>query len=86
MSKADQLPKLMPAFNKLNLRGLTLDELYTRQRRNDYNMEILKTWLNEFDSPATYEIWKDFDGLRKRINRTIYLKRLKLWLLSLVGH
>jgi hypothetical protein len=85
VSKADQLPKLILAFDKLSLRGLTLDELYTRQRCNDHNIEVLKTWLDWLDSPVTYEIWKDFDGLRKRINRAIYLKRLKLWLLSLVG-
>ena len=34
---------------------------------------------------VTYGYWFEFDQLRKKLNRAIYLKRLKLWLLSLVG-
>jgi len=83
--KSDLLPELIPELGRTNLRGLTLWELERRQELNDRNMALLKLWLNELDNPVTYDYWVKFDQLRKRLNRAIYLKRLKLWLLSLVG-
>ena len=85
MPKSDLLPELVPELGRTNLRGLTLWELERRQELNDRNMALLKLWLNELDNPVTYDYWVKFDQLRKRLNRAIYLKRLKLWLLSLVG-
>lgn len=85
MSKSDLLPELIPELGRTNLKGLTLWELERRQELNDRNMALLKLWLNELDNPVTYDCWVKFDQLRKRLNRAIYLKRLKLWLLSLVG-
>ena len=85
MSKSDLLPKLVTELGRTNLRGLTLWELERRQELNDRNMALLKRWLNELDNPVTYDYWVKLDQLRKRLNRAIYLKRLKLWLLSLVG-
>lgn len=85
MPKSDLLPELVPDLGRTNLKGLTLWELERRQELNDRNMALLQRWLNELDNPVTYGVWKDFDQLRKRLNRAIYLKRLKLWLLSLVG-
>lgn len=85
MPKSDQFPELVPDLGRTNLRGLTLWELERRQELNTRNMALLQRWMNELDNPVTYGVWKDFDQLRKRLNRAIYLKRLKLWLLSLVG-
>lgn len=85
MSKSDRFPELIPDLGRTNLKGLTLWELERRQELNTRNMALLQRWLNELDNPVTYGVWKDFDQLRKRLNRAIYLKRLKLWLLSLVG-
>lgn len=85
MPKSDLLPELLPELGRTNLRGLTLWQLERRQELNDRNMALLKRWLNELDNPVTYDYWVKFDQLRKRLNRAIYLKRLKLWLLSLVG-
>ena len=85
MPKSDLLPELVPELGRTNLRGLTLWELERRQELNDRNMALLKLWLNELDNLVTYDYWVKFDQLRKRLNRAIYLKRLKLWLLSLVG-
>lgn len=85
MPKSDRFPELVPDLGRTNLKGLTLWELERRQELNTRNMALLQRWLNELDNPVTYGVWKDFDQLRKRLNRAIYLKRLKLWLLSLVG-
>ena len=85
MPKSDALPELVPDLGRTNLKGLTLWELERRQELNTRNMALLQRWMNELDNPVTYGVWKDFDQLRKRLNRAIYLKRLKLWLLSLVG-
>jgi hypothetical protein len=85
MPKSDLLPELVPDLGRTNLKGLTLWELERRQELNTRNMALLQRWLNELENPVTYGVWKDFDQLRKRLNRAIYLKRLKLWLLSLVG-
>ena len=83
MPKSDRFPELIPDLERTNLKGFTLYELYSLQELNTRNMAMLQRWL---DNPATYNVWKDFDQFRKRLNRAIYLKRLKLWLLSLVGH
>lgn len=85
MPKSDALPTILPQVGSSNLRGLTLHQLYHRQEMNDRNMELLKCWLDDIQDPVTYDYWVEFDQLRKRLNRAIYLKRLKLWLLSLVG-
>ena len=85
MPKSDLFPKLKPQVGSFNLKGLTLCELYARQERNDRNMELLEHWLDEVQDPVTYNYWVEFDQLRKRLNRAIYLKRLKLRLFSLVG-
>ena len=85
MPKSDAFPQILPQVGSYNLKGLTLYELYRRQEMNTRNMELLKLWLDDIQDPITYDVWKDFDQLRKRLNRAIYLKRLKLWLLSLVG-
>ena len=85
MPKSDALPTILPQVGSSNLRGLTLHELYHRQEMNDRNMELLQAWLDDIQDPVTYDYWVKFDQLRKRLNRAIYLKRLKLWLLSLVG-
>mgnify|MGYP000275894693 CR=1 FL=1 len=85
MPKSDALPTILPQVGSSNLRGLTLHQLFHRQEMNDRNMELLKRWLDDIQDPVTYDYWVEFDQLRKRLNRAIYLKRLKLWLLSLVG-
>lgn len=85
MPKSDAFPTILPQVGSSNLRGLTLHQLYHRQEMNTRNMELLQRWLDELDCPVTYNYWVEFDQLRKRLNRAIYLKRLKLWLLSLVG-
>lgn len=85
MPKSDIFPKLKPQVGSFNLKGLTLHELYHRQEMNQRNMMLLKLWLDDIQDPVTYDYWVEFDQLRKRLNRAIYLKRLKLWLLSLVG-
>ena len=83
MPKSDLLPELIPKLGRTNLRGLTLWELERRQELNDRNMALLKRWLNELDNPVTYDYWVKLDQLRKRLNRAIYLKRLKLWFVDL---
>lgn len=85
MPKSDDFSIILPQVGSFNLKGLTLYELYRRQEMNDRNMELLKRWLDDIQDPVTYDYWVEFDQLRKRLNRAIYLKRLKLWLLSLVG-
>ena len=85
MPKSDAYPDLLPTVEFPNLRGLTLYELYRRQEINTRNMKLLGTWLNDIQDPITYDYWVQFEMFRKRLNRAIYLKRLKLWLLSLVG-
>ena len=85
MPKSDIFPKLKPQVGSFNLKGLTLYELYHRQEMNDRNMKLLQAWLDDIQDPVTYDCWVEFDQLRKWLNRAIYLKRLKLWLLSLVG-
>lgn len=85
MPKSDRFPALVPDLGRTNLRGLTLWELERRQELNTRNMALLRSWLDDLDNPVTYETWKMFDDLRKRLNRAIFIKRLKLRLLSLVG-
>ena len=83
MPKSDRFPELVPDLERTNLKGLTLWELERRQELNTRNMALLQRWLDELDNPVTYGVWKDFDQLRKRLNRAIYLKRLKLWFIDL---
>ena len=85
MPKSDIFPKLKPQVGSSNLRGLTLHQLYHRQEVINASMELLKRWHDVVQDPVTYGYWFEFDQLRKKLNRAIYLKRLKLWLLSLVG-
>ena len=85
MIKSDISSKIKPQVGSFNLKGLTLYELYRRQEMNQQNLKLLDYWLDNIDHPVTYEYWLQFDQLRRKINRAIYLKRLKLWLLSLVG-
>lgn len=85
MIKSDTSSKIKPQVGSFNLKGLTLYELYRRQEMNQQNLKLLDYWLDNIDHPVTYEYWLQFDQLRRKINRAIYLKRLKLWLLSLVG-
>jgi hypothetical protein len=85
MPKSDAFPQILPQVGFSNLRGLTLYELYRRQEMNTAAMELLKQWLDDIQEPVIYNYWVESDQLRKRLNRAIYLKRLKLWLLSLVG-
>lgn len=85
MPKSDIFPKLKPQVGSSNLRGLTLHQLYHRQEVNNESLVLLKCWLDVIQDPVTYDCWVEFDQLRKRLNRAIYLKRLKLRLLSLVG-
>jgi hypothetical protein len=87
MSKSDNFPPVLPVVGGSNLRGLTLYELEVRYWKNNRNLNLLKIYLDENvpHDTFTYEYWKQFDDLRKRLKRAILLKRLKLWLLSLVG-
>ena len=85
MPKSDVFPKLKPQVGSSNLQGLTLYQLYHRQEMNDRNMQLLRAWLDDIQDPLTFDYWVKFDQLRKKLKRAIYLKRLKLWLLSLVG-
>ncbi len=85
MPKSDRFPELMPDIGRTNLRGLTLYELYVRQERNDRNMKLLASWLEEIDCPVTYDSWVQFDKLRKKLIWAIRLKRLKLYFFSLVS-
>ena len=48
-------------------------------------MELLERWLDEYWDIYTFSTWMEFNQLRKKLNRAIYLKELKIWLLSLVG-
>ena len=83
--KSDRFPELRPQIPSLNLRGLTLYQLYHRQELNDRNMELLKRWLDDVQDPVTYDCWVEFDKLKKKLIWAIRLKRLKIYLLSLVG-
>ena len=85
MSKSDDFPTILPQVGSSNLKGLTLYELYHRQEMNTASMKLIAAWVNKLDCPVSYDYWLQFDQLRKRLNRAIYLKGLKLWLLSLVG-
>lgn len=85
MTKSNIFPALKPQARSYDLRGLTLWELYHHQEMNNASMKLLQAWLDDIQDPVTYDYWVEFDRLRKRLNRAIYLKRLKLWLLSLVG-
>ena len=85
MLKSDIFPKSKPQVGSFNLRGLTLWELYHRQEMNNASMELLEHWLDEYWDIYTFSTWMDFDQFRKKLNRAIYLKELKIWLLSLVG-
>ncbi len=85
MPKSDCFPELRPQLKPTNLRGLTLHELQDRQERNTRNMALLKRWLDDVQDPVIHKTWKEFDDLRKRLNRAIFIKRLKIRLLSLVG-
>ena len=85
MPKSDLFPKLKPQVGSDNLQGLSLHQLYHLQEMNQQNLNLLVYWLDNIEDPVTYEYWLQFDQLRKKINRAIRLKRLKLWLLSLVG-
>lgn len=85
MSKSDRFPELQPQLGSSNFRGLTLYQLYKRQETNDRNMAFLRRWLDDIEDPVTYQAWKEFDDLRKRLKRAIFIKRLKLRLFSLVG-
>lgn len=80
-----RFPQLMPQLPTLNLRGLTLFELYARHERNETNIELLTRWLIEMECPMTRQYLDEFIAYRKRLNRSIYLKELKIWLFSLVG-
>ena len=85
MPKSDRLPELRPQIPSLNLRGLTLYELYARQERNDKNIKLLSGWLDEFWDINTYESLIECTKLKKKLIWAIRLKRLKIYLLSLVG-
>lgn len=85
MPKSDVFPTLKPQVGSYNLKGLTLHQLYHRQEMNERNIYLLKLWLNDLQDPLTFEYWVEFHRLSKKLNRAIRLKRLKLWLLSLVG-
>ena len=85
MPKSDAFPTLIPQVGSFNLKGLTLYELYHRQEMNNASMDLLAHWSAQLNCPVSYKYWIKFDKLRKKLNRAIYLKRLKLWLLSLVG-
>lgn len=85
MLKPNELPLTIPKVGSSNFRGLTIYELYYRQETNDQAMRLMGLWLDEYDCTVTYDYWVQFEKLRKKLNRAIYLKRLKLWLLSLVG-
>lgn len=83
MPKSDALPNIMPQVGSSNLKGLTLYELYHRQEVNQQDMDLLAALSAKLDCPVTYSYWVEFDQLRKRLNRAIYLKRLKLWFVDL---
>ena len=85
MPKSDLFPKLKPQVGSDNLQGLTLHQLYHRQEMNERNMVLLAHWLDDLQDPLTYDYWVEFHRLDKKLKRAIRLKRLKLWLLSLVG-
>ena len=85
MPKSDALPNIMPQVRSSNLKGLTLYELYRRQEMNQQDMDLLAALSAKLDCPVAYSYWVEFDQLRKRLNRAIYLKRLKLWLQSLIN-
>lgn len=86
MPKSDVFPKILPQVGSFNLKGLTLYELYRREEINTHNMKLLELWLDEYWNFETYGYWIQFHRLDKKLKRTIRLKRLKLWLLSLIGH
>jgi len=81
---ANKFADLIPQIGPTSLRGKTLCELYKLQEHNQRNIELLKMWLDELDNPITYSVFLDFQIYGKKVGRAIYLKRLKLWLLSLV--
>ena len=85
MPKSNIFPKIKPQVGSFNLKGLTLYELYHRQEMNNASMELLERWLDEYWDICTFSTWMEFDQLRKKLNRAIYLKELKIWFLSLIG-
>lgn len=85
MLKSDVFPRVKPKVGSSNIQGLTLYQLLYRLEVNERKMELLKLWLDDLDDPLTFEYWREFDRLNCRLKRAIRLKRLKLWLLSLVG-
>lgn len=86
MPKSDAFPTLKPQVGSYDLHGLTLHELFHHQEMNQRNMDLLRLWLDDIQDPLTYEYWVEFHRLEKKLKRAIRLKRLKLWLLSLIGH
>ena len=85
MPKSDISPKIKPQVGSDNFRGLTLHQLFHRLEMNQRNMDLLRLWLDDLDDPLTFDYWVEFHRLDKKLKRAIRLKRLKLWLLSLVG-
>lgn len=85
MPKSDIFPKIKPQVGSDNLRGLTLHQLFHRLEMNQRNMDLLRLWLDDLQDPLTFDYWVEFHRLDKKLKRAIRLKRLKLWLLSLVG-
>lgn len=85
MPKSDIFPELIPQFVFANLRGLTLFELYSRHERNEAAIKMVADWAIELEDPKMTIHLQDFIRYRHRLNRAIYLKRLKNYLFSLVG-
>lgn len=85
MTKAHLFPRLNPQSPEQSLRGLTLYELFHRQERNDNNIKLLSGWLDEIWDINTYNTLIELQQFRQKLVWAIRLKRLKMWLFSLVG-
>ena len=85
MPKSDIFPKIKPQVGSFNLKGLTLYELYARQERNDRVMDLLYAWWEDSRCSDSYELWIQCSHYKKKLIWAIRLKRLKIYLFSLVS-
>lgn len=77
--------ELMPQLESPRTSASTIWELYAARERNDTHIRLLTQWLTEMECPMTRQYLDEFIAYRKKLNRSIYLKELKIWLLSLIG-
>ena len=80
-----RFPELMPQLESPRTSRNTIWELYAARERNEAHIRLLSSWLTEVECPMTRQYLDEFIAYRKKLNRSIYLKELKIWLFSLIG-